>query len=131
MQSSGSLEQPDRQKHERQQHERQRHGGKGNPEWMGNNTDGMSAETGGLSAGARRAQQFEAERQRMKEEWKKQQGQPKDATNQPVCWTERSFATRKGSHFLELYRSLLRVQAVPAFFALYTSLYRGHWSDLV
>ena len=39
----------------------------------------------GLTAGARRAKDFEAERQRMKEEWKKEQAQLKGTTYQPVC----------------------------------------------
>lgn len=39
----------------------------------------------GLTAGARRAKDFEFERQRMKEEWKKEQAELKGTTYQPVC----------------------------------------------
>ena len=79
MQSAGSGDQPERLKHDRQ-----KHGGRGNPEWMGEDSDAVTGDAAGVSAGARRAQQFEAERQRMKEEWKKQ-AQLKGAAAQPVC----------------------------------------------
>lgn len=69
---------------ERQPHDRQRHGSRNNPEWM---TDGAGAaveDAGGLSLAARRARDFEAERQRMKEEWNKEQEKLRGSANQPV-----------------------------------------------
>lgn len=53
-------------------------------------SDGGAAgaeDAAGLTAGARRAKDFESERQRMKEEWKKEQAQLKGTTYQPVCLT--------------------------------------------
>ena len=70
---------------QRQPHDRQRHGSRNNPEWM---TEGAGAgveDASGLSVAARRARDFEAERQRMKEEWNREQEQARGSANQPVC----------------------------------------------
>lgn len=66
---------------ERQPQPRQRHA-RNNPEWMA--TAG-SEDASGLSAAARRAKDFEAERQQMKEKWKQEQAQLRGAAHQPVC----------------------------------------------
>ena len=68
---------------ERQPHGRQRHG-RNNPEWMADGAAAGSEDASGLTAAARRAKDFEAERQRMKEEWKQEQTQLRGAAHQPV-----------------------------------------------
>ena len=85
MRTAASSDQPDshprdRASHDRAPHDRaprdnQRGGSRNNPEWMSD----------GGAAGARRAKDFESERQRMKEEWKKEQAHLKGTTYQPVC----------------------------------------------
>ena len=87
--SAASSDQPeiqshDRASHDRLSHNRQRGGSRNNPEWMGDSSATGAEDAAGLTAGARRAKDFEAERQRMKEEWKKEQAQLKGATYQPV-----------------------------------------------
>ena len=50
-----------------------------------NDAEGAGADdASGLSVAARRARDFEAERQRMKQEWQKEQVHPKDSAHQPV-----------------------------------------------
>lgn len=71
-------EQTDRQPHARQRHARN------NPEWMADGAAAGSEDASGLSAAARKAKDFEAERQRMKEEWKQEQTQLRGAAHQPV-----------------------------------------------
>ena len=68
---------------ERQPHTRPRHG-RNNPEWMADAAASGSEDASGLSAAARRAKDFEAERQHMKEKWKQEQGQVRGAAPQPV-----------------------------------------------
>lgn len=68
---------------ERQPHARQRHA-RNNPEWMADGAAAGSEDASGLSAAARKAKDFEAERQRMKEEWKQEQTQLRGAAHQPV-----------------------------------------------
>lgn len=71
-------EQPERQPHARHRHARN------NPEWMADGAPAGSEDASGLSAVGRRAKDFEAERQRMKEEWKQEQTELRGAAYQPV-----------------------------------------------
>ncbi len=101
MRSAASSEQPerhdrpshDRTSHDRNQPNRQQRGSRNNPEWMSDGGAVGEEDAAGLTAGARRAKDFEAERQRMKEEWRKEQAQLKGSTYQPVrraaCWLQR------------------------------------------
>ncbi|KAL3144278.1 hypothetical protein ABBQ32_004044 [Trebouxia sp. C0010 RCD-2024] len=75
-------EQTDRQPHARQRHARN------NPEWMADGAAAGSEDASGLSAAARKAKDFEAERQRMKEEWKQEQTQLRGAAHQPVSMAD-------------------------------------------
>ena len=95
MRTAASSDQPDshprdRASHDRAPHDRaprdhQRGGSRNNPEWMSDGGAAGAEDAAGLTAGARRAKDFESERQRMKEEWKKEQAQLKGTTYQPVC----------------------------------------------
>jgi len=95
MRTAASSDQPDshprdRASHDRAPHDRaprdhQRGGSRNNPEWMSDGGAAGAEDAAGLTAGARRAKDFESERQRMKEEWKKEQAQLEGTTYQPVC----------------------------------------------
>ncbi len=75
----------DRAPQDRAPRDHQRGGSRNNPEWMSDGGAAGAEDAAGLTAGARRAKDFESERQRMKEEWKKEQAQLKGTTYQPVC----------------------------------------------
>ena len=83
MRTAASAEQPERHHLDRQPQDRQR--SKHNPQWMSDGGAAGAEDDAGLTAGARRAKDFEAERQRMKEEWKKEQAQLKGTAYKPVC----------------------------------------------
>ncbi|KAA6420239.1 MAG: hypothetical protein FRX49_09723 [Trebouxia sp. A1-2] len=78
----------DRAPHDRAPRDHQRGGSRNNPEWMSDGGAAGAEDAAGLTAGARRAKDFESERQRMKEEWKKEQAQLKGTTYQPVSMAE-------------------------------------------
>ncbi len=95
MRTAASSDQPDSHPRDRASHDRAPHdraprdhhrgGSRNNPEWMSDGGAAGAEDAAGLTAGARRAKDFESERQRMKEEWKKEQAQLKGTTYQPVC----------------------------------------------
>lgn len=98
MRTAASSDQPDNHPRDRAPHDRaprdraprdpQRGGSRNNPEWMSDGGTAGAEDAAGLTAGARRAKDFESERQRMKEEWKKEQAQLKGTTYQPVSMAD-------------------------------------------
>ncbi|DBA93794.1 TPA: hypothetical protein ACH3X3_013849 [Trebouxia sp. C0006] len=78
----------DRAPQDRAPRDHQRGGSRNNPEWMSDGGAAGAEDAAGLTAGARRAKDFESERQRMKEQWKKEQAQLKGTTYQPVSMAE-------------------------------------------
>ncbi|KAL0040376.1 hypothetical protein WJX77_005316 [Trebouxia sp. C0004] len=93
MRTAASSDHPESHPHNRASHDHaprdhQRGSSRNNPAWMSDGGAAGAEDAAGLTAGARRAKDFESERQRMKEEWKKEKAQLKGITYQPVSMAE-------------------------------------------